>query len=146
VERLLMYEKYQQAARLLLERPILFEDTFPRLNREELEILEDDISVALGNVSAEDLATFFRQACQMADETNVHLVQLERLSLQEHIQEVMDRLQVSKKGLWLRDLIDPAATRLRIIMLFLAILELARQRMIRLYQTDSYREIKIRMV
>lgn len=146
VERLLMYEKYQQAARLLLERPILFEDTFPRLNREEIQMYEEDMGVSLGDVTVEDIARFFREVCRTSESPLVHQIQMEQLNLQDHIQEVMERLQGTREGIWLRELLTAPITRLRVIMLFLAILELARQRMIRVFQPGFYSEIKIRAV
>ncbi len=146
VERLLMYEKYQQAARLLLERPILFEDTFPRLNREEIQMYEEDMGVSLGDVTVEDIARFFREVCRTSESPLVHQIQMEQLNLQDHIQEVMERLQGAREGIWLRELLTAPITRLRVIMLFLAILELARQRMIRVFQPGFYSEIKIRAV
>ncbi len=146
VERLLMYEKYQQAARLLLERPILFEDTFPRLNREEIQMYEEDMGVSLGDVTVEDIAQFFREVCRTSESPLVHQIQMEQLNLQDHIQEVMERLQGAREGIWLRELLTAPITRLRVIMLFLAILELARQRMIRVFQPGFYSEIKIRAV
>jgi segregation and condensation protein A len=146
VERLLMYERYQQAAQLLLERPILFEDTFPRLNREEIRMYEEDMGIVLGDVSVEELTLFFREVCRNAEAPFVHMIQSEQLSLQDHIQEIMDRLQTVRDGIWLRELLNTPVSRLRIIMLFLAILELARQRMIHLFQPGLYREIKIRAV
>jgi len=144
VERLLMYERYQQAARLLLERPILFEDTYPRLNREEIAAFEEDMTITLGDVTVEDLARFFREACRNTEELFVHTVQMERLSLQEFIQDIMDRLQTVEDGLWLRELLTSPVTRLRVIMIFLAILELARQRMVRVFQPGPNGEIMIR--
>lgn len=146
VEKLLTYERYQRAAKLLLERPILFEDTFPRLSREELEAYGGDISISLGDVTLEDLADFFRDVCQRLEEPFVHQVQMEQLSLQEHIQEVMEKLQKVKDGMGLSELIAAPVTRLRVIMIFLAILELARQRMIRVFQLGLNEEIKVRAV
>ncbi len=146
VERLLVYERYQQAARLLLERPILFEDTFPRLNREEIQMYEEDMGVSLGDVTVEDIAHFFREVCRTSEAPFVHQIPMEQLNLQDHIQEVMERLQSASEGIWLRELLTAPITRLRVIMLFLAILELARQRMIRVFQPGLYSEIKIRAV
>ncbi len=146
VERLLLYEKYQQAARLLLDRPLLFEDTFPRLNREEIKMYEEDMTIVLGDVSVEDLARFFREACRTAGDSFVHRIEADQLSLQDHIQEIMERLQAVKDGIWLRELLRAPITRLRVIMFFLAILELARQRMIRVFQPGLYTEIKIQAV
>ncbi|RTZ90849.1 MAG: hypothetical protein DSY91_05835 [Deltaproteobacteria bacterium] len=146
VERLLMYEKYQQAARLLLERPLLFEDTFPRLDKEEIEMYEEDMGISVGDVTLEDIAAFFREVCRASEDPLVHQIEMERLNLQDHIQEVMERLQAVRDGVWLRELLSTPITRLRVIMIFLAILELARQRMIHVFQPGLTSEIKVRAV
>jgi len=146
VEKLLTYERYQQAAKLLLERPILFEDTFPRLIGEEMGVYEEDISISLGDISLHTLAEFFRDVCRGLEEPFVHQVKMEQINLKDMIQEVMDKLQAVEEGLWLRELISHPVTRLRVIMTFLAILELARQRMIQVFQAGLYEEIKIRAV
>lgn len=146
VEKLLTYERYQRAAQLLLERPILFEDTFPRISREEVEAGGEDISLALGDVSLETLVDSFREVCREIKEPLAHQVQMERFNLRDHIQEVMERLQTVQDGLWLWELVSHPITRLRVIMTFLAILELARQRMIRVFQGGLYEEIRIQAV
>ncbi len=146
VEKLLTYERYQRAARMLLERPILFEDTFPRLSQEEIEMGEDEIPVSLGDISLETLAGFFREVCKNLDEPVVHRIQADTLNLQDHIQEVMDRLRLAEEGLWLRELLAQPVTRLRVVMTFLAILELVRQRMIRVFQAGLYDEIRVQAV
>ncbi len=146
VEKLLMYERYRQAAQLLFERPILFEDTFPRLTREEREAYEEDIRLVMGNVTLETLVDYFREITRRLNEPFVHQIQMERLSLQDHIQEVMDRLQTVREGLWLRELLSHPVTRLRIVMIFLAILELTRQRMIRIFQAGLQDDIKIQAI
>ncbi len=146
VEKLLTYERYQRAANLLLERPILFEDTFPRLSREKTEGCEEDLSIILGEISLETLAYLFKKATKNLKEPFLYLLKREKLNLQDKIQEILEKLQVTEDGIWLQELCAPPVTRLGVILTFLAILELARQRIVHLFQPGLSQDIRIQAV
>jgi len=69
-------------------------------------------------------------------------IDLEKLSLTDVIQEIMDRLAVTK-SLTFEDLLFERGDRRRIIYTFLAILELIKLRMIKAYQTSMFGVIRI---
>ncbi|MGB5218064.1 MAG: segregation/condensation protein A, partial [Smithella sp.] len=67
---------------------------------------------------------------------------LEKLSLTDIINEIMDQLAL-KKNLTFEDLLQGKMDRRRIIYTFLAILELVKLRMIKAYQTSIFGVIRI---
>ena len=67
---------------------------------------------------------------------------LEKLSLTDIINEIMDQLTL-KKNLTFEDLLQGKRDRRRIIYTFLAILELVKLRMIKAYQTSIFGVIRI---
>jgi segregation and condensation protein A len=144
VEKLLAYERYQQAAALLMQRPLLYEDTFHRLNVAVQEDFEDALMVDLGDVSVEDLAEAFRRVIREMETPFVHQVQMEMLTLQDQIHKVMQALQTAPEGVWIREIFSQPVTRLEVVLTLLAVLELVRQRLIHVFQAFPRDEIRLR--
>ncbi|HBH86689.1 MAG TPA: hypothetical protein DDY17_03670, partial [Syntrophaceae bacterium] len=69
-------------------------------------------------------------------------IDLEKLSLTDIINEIMDQLSVTKSSTF-EDLLQGKRDRRRIIYTFLAILELIKLRMIKAYQTSIFGVIRI---
>jgi segregation and condensation protein A len=69
-------------------------------------------------------------------------IDLEKLSLTDIINEIMDQLAITK-NLNFEDLLGARKDRRRIIYTFLALLELVKLRMVRAYQTSIFGVIRI---
>lgn len=138
VQRLLEYQKYQEAAKLLYERPLVGRDIWARgmieafdNSREEIEI-EDNALFAL--ISA------YRRAVKAAQK-RYHRVAAKTQSIASRILEIKDRLIPSRR-VALSELIDAIEERRRqVLITFLSALELAKMGLVRLFQTDAYQEI-----
>lgn len=136
VRRLLEYQRYKEAAQELIERPMLGRDVFTQAAYQE-EVEEEE-----GPVEADlfHLVSSFYELLKKAPKTAVHEIQVERVSVTERIYELMDRMR-DHKMLEFTRLFEEGATRDSLIVTFLAILEMARLKMLQVTQSESYGEI-----
>lgn len=139
VRRLLEYQKYKMAAEELIARPMLDRDVFVRLNPQEPEETQEErIEVTLF-----DLLEAFRKMLSRAREEPAHEIVLDRITVEERIQEILSLLREEKKSIAFHLLFPEGASRRMIIVTFLAILELVKMRWIRVFQIAPFETIRI---
>lgn len=131
VERLLVYRMYRDAAAALDERPRLDRDVFGTGIRAPAATSDARAPVAAGHPL--DLARALATLRRRAPEATWHEVTRERMAIRDLILDIADRLAVSPRTT-LRDLAGAGAPTERWIGLFLALLEMARLRLVRLFQ------------
>jgi segregation and condensation protein A len=139
VQRLLEYQKYQEAARSLYERPLLGRDIWSRGLRERLETKEEEIVLEDNPVFA--LISAFQSAMRSVKK-KVHMVAAKLQSIAGRILEIKDRLVVGQK-IALSDLISGENRRGQVLITFLSVLELGKMGFVSLFQADTYKEIYI---
>ena len=140
VQRLIEYQKYQEAAHLLYERPLLGRDYWARGMRERLDAKEDEI--ILEENALFSLITAYRTALRGV-KRKIHQVSSRLQSIASRILEIKDRLIVGQK-VAMSDLITVTEGRHRqVLITFLSMLELGKMGFIRLFQSDTYQEIYI---
>lgn len=143
VRQLIEHKKFKEIAENLASRPLLERDVFVRSavlpeetakpDSEEEELIE---------VSVFELIEAFHRVISQMDKKVLIEFDLEKLSLTDIINEIMDQLAL-KKNLTFGDLLQGKMDRRRIIYTFLAILELVKLRMIKAYQTSIFGVIRI---
>jgi segregation and condensation protein A len=143
VRRLLEYQKYKAAAADLAERGTLGKDVFGRGIGEPVP--EGPAPFAeLGVFSLLDALE------KVLKRTNVkldHEVFFDRISITDRMMELNDKLNV-RRSMRFEDLLaEPgrAVTRFDVVITFLAILEMAKLRMIRIYQSDPLAPIHVEL-
>jgi segregation and condensation protein A len=141
VRQLLEYQAFKEAALQLDSRPVLERDVFTRSGSavapdplEEPEIFAE--------MDVFDLVKAFQQILGRLGRAEPMEIDVERMSLTDRINEIMDRL-TEHKSLTFADLIGERADRRWILYTFLALLELMKLRMIRAYQGESYGTIRL---
>jgi segregation and condensation protein A len=140
VQRLLEYQKYQEAAQHLYERPLLGRDLWARGIREKLEVKEDEI--ILEDNALFSLISAYRFALKGAKK-KIHQVAAKLQSIASRILEIKDRLVLNQK-VAMSDLITATEAKHRqVLITFLSILELGKMGFVRLFQSDTYQEIYI---
>ena len=143
VRQLLEHQAFKEAADLLTRRPILERDVFKRAaalpeekrssGAEEEELVEASIF---------ELIEAFHQIVSRLDQKELLEIDLEKLSLSDIINDVMERL-TREKNLTFDELLGEKRERRRIVYTFLALLELVRLKMIKAYQTATFGVIRI---
>ncbi|HQP05582.1 MAG TPA: segregation/condensation protein A [Smithellaceae bacterium] len=143
VRQLLEHQAFKEAADLLTQRPILERDVFKRAaalpeekrpsGAEEEELVEASIF---------ELIEAFHQIVSRLDQKELLEIDLEKLSLSDIINDVMERL-TREKNLTFDELLGEKRERRRIVYTFLALLELIKLKMIKAYQTAAFGVIRI---
>ncbi|MEZ0393128.1 MAG: ScpA family protein [Pseudobdellovibrionaceae bacterium] len=138
VQRLLEYQKYQEAAKSLYERPLLGRDVFSRGVREKLDMKEEEI--VLEDNALFSLISAYRNAIRSIKK-KIHQVAAKAQSIASRILEIKDRLIVGSQ-VAMSELIDVSSDKKRqVLITFLSLLELGKMGFISLYQSDTYQEI-----
>jgi segregation and condensation protein A len=140
VQRLLEYQKYQEAARALYERPLLGRDVWARGLREKLETPEENIVLDENPVFA--LITAYRRAVKTAKK-KIHQVTAKLQSIAGRILEMKDLLIVGHKVAMSSLIKLNENRRKQILITFLSVLELGKMGFVSLFQTDVYQEIYV---
>jgi segregation and condensation protein A len=148
IRRLLEYQKYKEAAGKLGERPVVGRNIWTRGTPQE-ESLADDIDpdtlAPLADVPVIKLIEALDRVLARAKIKISHNVIVDRLSVSERINEIADRLEsgqtisFSSCFSFIRDdtEVTMAEARHEAVVTFLAILEMAKLRLIKLSQPDD---------
>ena len=136
IRRLLEYQRYKEAANTLAARPMLGRDVFAHgMTPDPIEEEEAPVEVDLFQ-----LISCFYEMLKKAPTTTIHEVRVERVSVTERIYELMDMLR-GQKMMEFRNLFAGQATRDRLIVTFLAVLEMVRLKVLQMTQNQTYGEI-----
>lgn len=131
IRRLIEYKRYKGAAEDIAKRLVAGRDVFFRGSQEFLESVGED--TGLLNITVFELMDAFRDILKRAPRERVS-VEPERYKIADKINYIMERLKGEKNALFI-SLFSKDAARAEIIVTFLAILELAKLLLIKIFQT-----------
>ena len=140
IRRLLEYQKYKKAAVELEGRPLLDRDVFIRLIPSDAEEPAEEGRV---EVNLFELLEAFRGVLERVKSETVHEVILDRFSVEEKVQEILSLLQRENRSISFHLLFSEKASRREIIVTLLAILELVKMKLIRIFQPAPFETIRI---
>jgi segregation and condensation protein A len=140
VRRLLEYQKYKQAAEQLGGGDVLGRDVFPR----GLPAPTVEGPAPLAGLSLFKLLDAFQSVLSRATVKVDHQIDLERFSITDRINQLVDLLQLRKRCTF-EELFVDATSRADLIVTFLALLEMTRLRMTRLEQAAPLEPITIEL-
>ena len=140
VRRLLEYQKYKEAATELERGPMLDRDVFVRLVLADEEGSKGEERI---EVNLFELLDVFRQVLERAKPEAFHEVILDRLSVEEKVQDILSLLQRENRSIAFHLLFPEQASRRVIVVTFLAILELVKMKLIRIFQLAPFETIRI---
>jgi segregation and condensation protein A len=139
MRRLLAYEQMKQAAQRL--------DELPQVGRDFALVqvwIDRAIEQALPNVNAEDLRQAWLWLLMRANVNKHHRVTRDQLSVREHMTSILRRLQ-EVKFLEFTQLFSPSDGISKLVVTFLAILELTRETLIEVTQQDPFTPIYVKL-
>jgi len=139
VRRLQEYERYKQAAEDINVLPRMERDVF----QGRADVVQRKVAPRLPDLALKEILAAFKEVMARA-EMFAHLhVQREPLSVRQRMSEVL--LKVQKGGFrCFSDLFDPREGRTGVTVTFSAILELLRESLIEVAQTEPYAPMHIR--
>ena len=139
VRRLIEYEQMKKAARKL--------DELPQLGRDVMAVsvwIEKTVVDRLPEVNAQDLADAWRSLLHRARLSAHHHVTREQLSVREHMTIILRRL--NDAGLReFTELFDPAHGVPILVVTFIALLELVRERLVEITQSECFAPIYVKL-
>jgi|YelNatPaOPRAMG01_1025707.scaffolds.fasta_scaffold01098_19 segregation and condensation protein A len=131
VEQLLEYKRFKEIARLLEEKLALSSAQFSRQAEALAAELDPDRSSL--DVDLYDLLEALQRVVKRAADRKERLVYAPEVSLTARINAVLELLE-GHGSLLFTELFEEGSTRLHVVVTFLALLELVKQRVVRLFQ------------
>ena len=140
VRRLMEYERMKVAGQLIdqhdqAEREFFWVET----------LVEKSMIRRLPEVCADDLAAAWRGILQQAKLKSHHKIAREELSVREHMSLILRQLQSEGGFVQLEQLFDPGQGVAGVVVHFLAMLELAREKLVEISQSEAFQPIYIRL-
>ena len=139
VRRLLEYEQMKKAAQGL--------DELPQAGRDVIAIsvwIERTIAERLPNVNPQDLAEAWRTLLHRARMSRHHHISREELSVREHMSNILRALR-ERRVLEFSELFDAQRGVPVLVVTFLALLELARELLVEITQSENFAPIYIKL-
>jgi segregation and condensation protein A len=141
VRRLLEHERYKAAAGLLRERETLRSAQWTRPDA-RIEALAGEAYEPELEVDLFSLLTAFRAVLERVRERPPIPLPPEQISVEARMEQMLGRLSESD-ACGFEDLFDDAASRADLIVTFLALLEMIRLKLVRVFQTAQLGDIRI---
>jgi len=133
IRRLLEYQKYKQAGEQLAARGVAGRDVFLRGMPVEEAVREG--LPPLAEIPLYSLVEAFQRVLDKSKVKLSHDVVADRISLSDRIAELSDVLR-TRKRLAFEDIFEGLATKFDLVITFLALLEMTKLRMTRLFQAE----------
>lgn len=136
--RLLEYQRYKDAALALNQRALLGRDVFLRIP------LPEETEAQEGPLEGDSfkLLTAFNDVLKRLKPEKAHEVLVERLSVTERIYQILDQLKLVK-SMQFEILFEGLTTKAQCVVTFLAVLELARLKLVSTYQSEPLAPIHL---
>jgi segregation and condensation protein A len=140
IRRLLEYQKYKDAAAKLGDRSVVGRDIFVRPQ----QATESSERAPLAEIGVFRLLEAFQSVLKSAKVEIHHEITADKISITERIHELCDAMR-SRPKLTFDELFIGLVTRFDYVITFLAILEMTRLRMTRVFQTEPYAPLHIEL-
>ena len=139
VRRLQEYERFKKAAEDLNALPQFGRDTYPT----HVLVPVVDRPKPLPEVSLQEVLIAFSEVLKRAQMYNHHHVQMEAMSVRERMTSILERMQ-RESFLEFTDLFTPEEGRMGAVVTFLALLELIRESLLLIVQSEPFGTIYVR--
>jgi segregation and condensation protein A len=141
VQRLIEHQRYKAAAELLHERETVRSAQWHRPDERVAEIAGEQYEPEL-EVDLFSLLTAFKAVIERARQRPSVVVPAEQLSIEVRIEQLLARLSETE-ACGFEDLFADTATRGDLIVTFLALLEMIRLKLVRVFQTGAFGAIRV---
>ncbi len=139
VRRLQEYERFKKAAEDISDLPRLERDVFIA----SVDAPERKVTTKMPDVSMKELLLAFHDVLKRAEMFSNLKMQREPLSVRQRMSEILTRIKANEFT-GFADLFDPEEGRMGVAVTFIAILELLRESVIEVVQSEQYAPLHIR--
>ena len=139
IHRLQEYQRFKQISEKL--------DAIPRLNRDffssSAKLPEFQIETPVVEISLQDLSQSLSEVMQRMEQSKAHLINFEQLSTRERMSEILERMK-KESFIEFSSLFSVQEGRLGVVVTFLAVLELIKDSLIEIVQSEEFGPIHIK--
>ena len=139
VRRLQEYERFSKAAGQLNDRPRLERDVYTA----QADLIDPDPPQVLAQVKLTQLVDAFQKVVERAEANRHMFISRDMLSMRERMTNVLSKLKETG-FLRFEELFTPEEGRLGVVVTFIALLELCRDDMLLIVQTEPFAPIHIK--
>ena len=142
VDRLIEYKKYKYASdemKEILESSLL---KYPKGMIEEVDDDQMNLSDYYKEYSVFDLVVIFNDVINKSSKIDLYQTELEQFTIDDKSNEMIELLNKKKKIIF-SEVVDGISTRIEVIVIFLALLELLKNKKIKVIQKDAFSNIEI---
>ncbi len=137
MRRLLEYQRFKEVAQGLLARPLLGNEVFRRPQQTSVGIEEETLEV-----DTISLLSAFQDLLKRLSREKYHEISQPRMGVSERIVELTEKLQ-GKERVSFEDLFEADTRRIDLVITFLAVLEMAKQGLLRIIQEKVFHRIVV---
>ncbi|GAB4109616.1 MAG: hypothetical protein OHK0013_45200 [Sandaracinaceae bacterium] len=141
IKRLLEYQKYKSAAEQLLARGVAGRDVFTR----GMEAPEAMGPAPLASIGLFKLLDAFQAVLKRANQELAFEITAEGVSIQDRMSQLTERMRARKRCTF-DELFDDVRSIYDVVVTFLAVLEMAKRRLARVYQADVLAPIHLELL
>jgi len=141
VNRLLEYQKYKAAANLLHERETLRSAQWQRPDQRVADLAGEEYETEV-EVDLFSLMAAFQAVLDRAKQRPRLALPAEQVSIEERIEQLLGRLSETE-ACGFEDLFEDVSSRPALIVTFLALLEMIRLRLVRVFQAGMFGTIRV---
>jgi segregation and condensation protein A len=141
IRRLQLYEQFKQAALDIDELPRQGRDTFDA----SAELPDWEKQKPLPSVDMQEMLYALSDVLKRVDMTQSHQISFETITVREAMAYILNRIN-AEDFTEFKDLFQPETGRQGVIVTFLALLELLREAMIELVQSEPFAPIHVRAI
>ena len=139
IRRLQEYQRFKNAAEKI--------DMLPRLDRDfyaaQAQLPEFALEMPLAEIPLEDLSFALSEVMRRVERSKAHLINFEELSTRERMTQILDRMR-SESFIEFTTLFIKEEGRMGVVVTFLAILELLKDSLIEIVQSEEFGPIHIK--
>ena len=139
VRRLQEYQRFKNAAEKI--------DMLPRLDRDfyaaQAQLPEFALEIPLAEIPLEDLSFALSEVMRRVEQSKAHSINFEELSTRERMTQILDRMR-SESFIEFTTLFIKEEGRMGVVVTFLAILELLKDSLIEIVQSEEFGPIHIK--
>ena len=139
VRRLQEYERYKKGAEEISRMPRMERDIFPV----EAELVDKKIVHVLPDLDLKELLVSLKEVLARAEHFEHHLIYREALSVRQRMGELLLTIK-GDEFVEFCCLFDPREGRMGVVVTFLALLELLKERLVELVQAESFGQIHVK--
>jgi len=140
VRRLLEYKAFKEAARQLDDQEKVWRETFWRERAPSVEEVEEDLP--LENVSLFDLVDALKEVLERNPSSRLIEIVPDNLTVRERMNLILETLE-GKDSVSFAALFEGSGHRMMVVVTFLALLELMRLRVVRVFQAETFGPILV---